>query len=248
MYATVSVVVALMLAMAGCVVTKSKYEQSVAELEATKVELEKSRMLRNALEEQNRKLKSEIDKLSADLRTMTSEVQRIKESRESERSMLESREAELEKQRQALRSKLELLGRELQKAKSQNRALRETIRRYQQELKAARVQAARPVPKGGPPRRSETAKIAPKTKTDGHRTEASPVVTPGKSALTPVNINTASVNDLVLFLGLTKEVAEKVVAHRPYRLRGELVAKKVIPKATFDVIKDRITAAPPPKP
>jgi len=46
-----------------------------------------------------------------------------------------------------------------------------------------------------------------------------------------------------LFLGLTKSMAEKVVASRPYRLRGELVAKKVIPKATFDVIKDRITAS-----
>jgi DNA uptake protein ComE-like DNA-binding protein len=58
-----------------------------------------------------------------------------------------------------------------------------------------------------------------------------------------VNINTATVNDLVLFLGLTKEMAQDVVENRPYRLRGELVAKRVVPKATFDVIKDRITAA-----
>ncbi|GJL66007.1 MAG: hypothetical protein NPIRA05_09780 [Nitrospirales bacterium] len=58
-----------------------------------------------------------------------------------------------------------------------------------------------------------------------------------------VNINKASASDLILFLGLTKEVAEEVVANRPYRLRGELVAKQVVPKATFDVIKDRITAA-----
>ena len=58
-----------------------------------------------------------------------------------------------------------------------------------------------------------------------------------------VNINTASVNDLVLFLGLTKEMAQGVVENRPYRLRGELVAKQVVPKATFDDIKGRITAA-----
>ena len=70
------------------------------------------------------------------------------------------------------------------------------------------------------------------------------MATPLKGALSPVNINTASANDLVLFLGLTKNMAEKVVGNRPYRLRGELVAKKVVPKATFDVIKDRITAAP----
>jgi len=39
-------------------------------------------------------------------------------------------------------------------------------------------------------------------------------------------------------------VAEEVVSNRPYRLRGELVAKNVIPKVTFDEIKGRITAAP----
>ena len=59
-----------------------------------------------------------------------------------------------------------------------------------------------------------------------------------------VNINKASVSDLVLTLGLSREVAEEVVSNRPYRLRGELVAKNVIPKATFDEIKGRITASP----
>jgi hypothetical protein len=39
-------------------------------------------------------------------------------------------------------------------------------------------------------------------------------------------------------------MAEEVVSNRPYRLRGELVAKNVIPKATFDEIKGRITASP----
>ena len=65
---------------------------------------------------------------------------------------------------------------------------------------------------------------------------------PKKETVALVNINTATVNDLVLFLGFTKEMAQDVVDNRPYRLRGELVAKKVVPKVTFDVIKDRITA------
>lgn len=64
------------------------------------------------------------------------------------------------------------------------------------------------------------------------------------AALAPVNVNTASSNDMVLFLGLTKEVAERIVTNRPYKVRGELVAKNVLPKATYDVIKDRITVAP----
>ena len=67
---------------------------------------------------------------------------------------------------------------------------------------------------------------------------------PPQPGLALVNINTASANDMVLFLGLTKEVAERVATNRPYRLKGELVAKDVLPKATFDVIKDRITVSP----
>jgi DNA uptake protein ComE-like DNA-binding protein len=58
-----------------------------------------------------------------------------------------------------------------------------------------------------------------------------------------VNVNTASAGDMVLFLGLSKEIAERVVANRPYRIKGELVAKNVMPKAMFDGIKDRITVA-----
>ena len=73
-----------------------------------------------------------------------------------------------------------------------------------------------------------------------------PIPSPVKTKLsnTLVNINNASVSDLVLNLGLSRDLAEDVVSHRPYRLRGELVAKNVITKAKFDEIKSRITAAP----
>jgi hypothetical protein len=49
---------------------------------------------------------------------------------------------------------------------------------------------------------------------------------------------------MVLFLGLTKEMADRIVSNRPYRIKGELVAKNVLPKETFDMIKDRITVTP----
>jgi DNA uptake protein ComE-like DNA-binding protein len=71
-----------------------------------------------------------------------------------------------------------------------------------------------------------------------------PVPSSQHGGLAPVNINKASANDMVLFLGLTKEVAERVVVNRPYKVRGELVAKNVLPQATFDVIRDRITVTP----
>jgi DNA uptake protein ComE-like DNA-binding protein len=59
-----------------------------------------------------------------------------------------------------------------------------------------------------------------------------------------MNVNKASASDMVLVLGLTKDMADRVVSNRPYRVKGELVAKNIVPKETFDMIKDRITVSP----
>ena len=58
-----------------------------------------------------------------------------------------------------------------------------------------------------------------------------------------MNINRVSASDLVLFLGLKQEEADRIVSNRPYRVKGELVAKNVVPKETFDLIKDRISVS-----
>lgn len=238
----------------GCVVTKSRYEAAVAdvkttrmELEAVKMKLEESRKRHATFEQENEQLRADHEKASLDLEMLSAEIQRIKENHENERDRLATREAESQREREARARKLREIRRVHQQLKSQNRALRDTVRRYQKELKEAReskVESAARVP----------AIIQPKENTSATPPTAakklSPQPAPPRSAVpfngvvTPVNINTASANDLVLFLGLTKEIADKVVSHRPYRLRGELVSKQVLPKATFDVIKDRITAAP----
>jgi hypothetical protein len=49
---------------------------------------------------------------------------------------------------------------------------------------------------------------------------------------------------MVLFLGLKQDEADRIVSNRPYRVKGELVAKNVVPKETFDLIKDRISVSP----
>jgi DNA uptake protein ComE-like DNA-binding protein len=59
-----------------------------------------------------------------------------------------------------------------------------------------------------------------------------------------MNINKASAADMVLVLGLPKDVADRIVTNRPYRLKGELVAKNVVPKEVFDGIKERISVSP----
>ena len=230
----------------GCVVTKSKYQDILQEMENAKAELEKSRMVAKALEQELQKVKRENEKTSLELEAMASEVQQIKEDYEKEQDFLTSRTKEFEKQQEEFSEKISLMKRVRQKLSSQNLALKATIERYQKELKDStqRNVAAEAMPPAlkKPPKPKAMSKPALSAKRT-QSPDARPVTAPLKGSLASVNINKASAHDLVLFLGLTKRVADKVVANRPYRLRGELVAKIVIPKATFDVIKDRITAA-----
>ncbi|HNP61764.1 MAG TPA: helix-hairpin-helix domain-containing protein [Nitrospirales bacterium] len=244
--------IVLLMGLSGCMVSKSKYEASVADMESAKAELEKSRMHQEALEEQIRNLKGLNEKVSTDLETMTTEVQRIKEGRKNEHTLLETRERELDQEKEQLTSKLRVVVDQYQKVKAQNKALKETVLRYQKELKDTRESSIGMA--AGAMKPSENPDMA---KSGISPPGASPIVSSkspsAKIVSSPtlpkmggdlVNINKAPVSDLVLTLGLTREVAEEVVSNRPYRLRGELVAKNIIPKATFDGIKDRITASP----
>ena len=57
-----------------------------------------------------------------------------------------------------------------------------------------------------------------------------------------LDINTASEDQLKDLPGIGDAYAKKIVANRPYKAKDELVEKKVIPKATYQKIKDRIVA------
>ena len=228
-------------------------------MESAKVELEKGRMHQEALEEQIQNLKGLNEKISTDLEMMTTEVQRIKEGRKNEHTLLETRERELDQEKAQLRTKLRVITSQYHKVKAQNNTLKKTVLRYKKELKdshsgestmgrttgggmpstSTTSKATVTTPKGSSP---VTSKVAMPTKPQAPKIASRPKIsTVGGER---VNINKASVSDLVLTLGLSREVAEEVVSNRPYRLRGELVAKNVLPKATFDEIKGRITASP----
>ena len=240
--------------LSGCMVSKSQYEATVSDMEAAKAELEKSRMHQEALEEQIRNLKSVNEKFSADLEMATAEVQRVKEGRKNEQTLLETRERELDQEKAQLVGKLRVLAEQYQKVKTQNHALKDTVIRYQKELKDSRVSAGSGMAGTGTKAMEPKSTSVPESSARSSETSlalskpsAPKIVTPPalpKIGGEVVNINKASVSDLVLSLGLSRETAEDVVSNRPYRLRGELVAKNVIPKSTFDEIKDRITAAP----
>lgn len=56
-----------------------------------------------------------------------------------------------------------------------------------------------------------------------------------------ININSATLSELDTLVGVGAITAQKIVDNRPYQNISELVSKKVLGKATFDKIKDKLS-------
>ena len=238
-------VMAFALSAAGCV-SKDKYVAATAEVESIKADLEKARAQKNALDQQVKSLKDANAKLTADSEFMSAELQRIKDSRDKERSNIDTRTKDLEQKLKEMTAHQRMLKQEYEDVKKHNETLKATVARYQKELKERERSISLPT-SPVQPKSPDLAPSSAKTDTPPSLPKAPTTVVPQPAApsagVAPVNINTASPSDLVLFLGLTKDMAERVVANRPYKIKGELVAKNIMPKATFDLLKDRITVA-----
>lgn len=243
----VGVIVATMLAAPGCVVGEKKYKAVVEETDTVKTELEKTRAQKSALEQQVKSLRDANSKMTADQEFVSAELQRIKDSREKERSSIDGRTKELEQKVKDLSAQHRTLRQEYEDVKKHNETLKATVARYQKELKERERSLSMPAQPAIPRSSVPVPSPAPSPKGSGSQTlvPAEPAFPPPSSSsasrLTPVNVNTASASDLVLFLGLTQEMADRIIANRPYKVKGELVAKNVLPKATFDELKDRMT-------
>jgi len=94
-----------------------------------------------------------------------------------------------------------------------------------------------------PPAKSDSAPAAktdsaPAAKTDSPETKGGA----GKPMKKQLDINSASEDDLKQLPGIGDALSKKIVENRPYKRKDELVSKKVIPRATYEKIKEQIIA------
>lgn len=227
---------ALMSAMAvsGCVSDK-KYHEALADADATRGELERARAQKNALEQQVKTLKDLNAKFGSESQIARDELQRIQHGRDKERDTIDVRTKELEDKVKQLSAQNRSVKQEYEEARRHNEQLKSLVARYQKEMKdrsrslsSGMESPALTAPLGG-----------------GASSKAAPAPAPFEAPAAPLlNINKAPSSDLVLTLGITQDVADRIVSNRPYRVKGELVAKNVVTKDVFDDIKDRITVSP----
>jgi competence protein ComEA len=65
---------------------------------------------------------------------------------------------------------------------------------------------------------------------------------PAGAAKELINLNSATEEQLKTLDGIGDAYAKKIIAGRPYTNKTQLVSKKIIPKATYDKIADKVIA------
>jgi DNA uptake protein ComE-like DNA-binding protein len=97
------------------------------------------------------------------------------------------------------------------------------------------------------PAKSESVKTTPATSpAPSDPSSAGKNPAPSKPAK-KIDINNATLSELRA-LPLGEAEAKKVIAHRPYKAKGELMTKAGLPEGVYFVIKDRVELQKPRKP
>ncbi len=235
-----ALIIAGTMTLSGCV-SDRKYQEALAESETAKTELATTRAQKSALEQQVKTLKDLNVKFGNEAQAARDELERIQYGRDKERGSAEGRTKELEERVKQLAGQNRALRQEYEDAKRHNETLKSLVARYQKELKDQSRSAGGTLAPSMQPAPPASAS-APPTMASPPPTSRPPNGTQSPGAI--MNVNRASSSEMVLLLGLPKDVAERIVSNRPYKVKGELVAKNVVPKETFDMIKDRISVSP----